>query len=357
MRHFLAVIPLLAALAGSGIPSFAGAATSEPVTQDAGKTPVVVQMPGSAPKAGVPVPPPAAASTEPVTQDAGKTPVVVQMPGSAPKAGVPVPPPAAASTEPVTQDAGKTPVVVQMPGATKGEAVPSVPAEPEAAAPAAPSRAPVAPLPQSVSPAPTPAPTPFNAASAPSAYQTQRLTARNFFAILPTGIFEVTPEGLDERQKQELLVKGQTDFWELAGETDDVIVFTALPFRDSGVAVRLFRNVDDGSVLAAIGTLGGEMCTVELWRMDRNGRTIPVDTPQEPAVKEFFDKGAVLPRNINPSVSICLGRGGLVARPIFWNASGMVHMPLAHDVSYQWDGHRFQKLVQAHRPDEANGEF
>ena len=121
------------------------------------------------------------------------------------------------------------------------------------------------------------------------------------------------------------------------------------------MAVRLFRNDQDGSVLAAVGTLGGEMCTVELWRMDRNGRTIPVDTPQEPGVREFFAKDAALPKDINPSVSICLGRGGLVARPFFWNASGMVHVPLTNDVSYQWDGRHFQKQVQPHQDTPANG--
>lgn len=322
MRHYLSVIPMLAVLAGSGIPSAVGAAASESAAQDTGKAPVVVQMPRTLPDAG---PTPAAASQETGATEIGRDPVVVRMPYS---------------TEAVEANSQPSPAE-----SGEGSSLPPVPP------------APVAPLPPSVTPAPPPVPTPSNAASAPSAYQTQRLTARNFFAILPTGIFEVTPEGLDERQKQELLVTGQTDFWELAGETDDVIVFTALPFRDSGVAVRLFRNVDDGSVLAAVGTLGGEMCTVELWRMDRSGRTIPVDTPQEPAVKEFFSAGTTLPRNINPSVSICLGRGGLVARPIFWNSSGMVHLPLAHDVSYQWDGHRFQKQVQAHKADSGGSEF
>lgn len=323
MRHNLAAIPLLAALLGGGMASPAAAAAPEPVTQDTGRMSGLIQMPPSPPSGGSPSASDASAASG--TREEGREPVVVRMPSS--------------------------------PESPAGPGLPSVPPESKTQPVSPASPAPVAPLPQNVSPAPTPAPTPSNAASAPSAYQTQRLTARNFFALLPTGIFEVTPEGLDERQKQELLVTGQTDFWELAGETDDVIVFTALPFRDSGVAVRLFRNADDGSVLAAVGTLGGEMCTVELWRMDRNGRTIPVDTPQEPAVKEFFSAGTALPRNINPSVSICLGRGGLVARPIFWNASGMVHLPLAHDVSYQWDGRRFQKQVLPHKQDEMESEF
>lgn len=271
----------------------------------------------------------------------------------------------AASAEQAKEGATGGPIIVRMPEPVAAEqpspasgdrqdtasSAPTAPAPGKSGSGAAAAPA----LPQNVSPAPTPAATPSNAASAASAYQTERLTARHFFATLPTGIFETTAEGLDESQKQELLVNGKTDFWELAGETDDVIVFTALPFRDSGVAVRLFRNEQDGSVLAAIGTLGGEMCTVELWRMDRNGRTIPVDTPQEPGVREFFARDAALPKDINPSVSICLGRGGLVARPIFWNASGMVHVPLANDVSYQWDGRHFQKQVQPHQDTAANG--
>lgn len=271
----------------------------------------------------------------------------------------------AASAEQAKEGATGGPIIVRMPEPVAAEqpspasgdrqdtasSAPTAPAPDKSGSGAAAAPA----LPQNVSPAPTPAATPSNAASAASAYQTERLTARHFFATLPTGIFETTAEGLDESQKQELLVNGKTDFWELAGETDDVIVFTALPFRDSGVAVRLFRNEQDGSVLAAIGTLGGEMCTVELWRMDRNGRTIPVDTPQEPGVREFFARDAALPKDINPSVSICLGRGGLVARPIFWNASGMVHVPLANDVSYQWDGRHFQKQVQPHQDTAANG--
>ena len=301
MRHAFAVVAILSVCLGSGNASSVLAAAPEQTDEGAGK-PIIVRMP-----------------------EAVQSP---QQPS----------PSAAAATQATPPAAGATPETPTASSAHKKS-----------------NGAPAPALPQNVSPAPTPAPTPSNAASAASAYQTERLTARHFFATLPTGIFETTAEGLDESQKQELLVNGKTDFWELAGETDDVIVFTALPFRDSGVAVRLFRNEQDGSVLAAIGTLGGEMCTVELWRMDRDGRTIPVDTPQEPGVREFFAKDAVLPKDINPSVSICLGRGGLVARPIFWNASGMVHVPLSHDVSYQWDGRHFQKQIQPHQETTENG--
>ena len=114
--------------------------------------------------------------------------------------------------------------------------------------------------------------------------QESALTAREAFGALPTSIFENTAEGLEDEDKQQLLEEGQSEFWELAGESRDVIVFRALPFRDSGVALRLFRDADDGSAVAAIGTLGTELCTVELWRVDASGRTVPVDVPQEPDI-------------------------------------------------------------------------
>lgn len=174
------------------------------------------------------------------------------------------------------------------------------------------------------------------------------LTAREAFSALPTSIFENTAEGLEDEAKQRLLEEGQTEFWELAGESRDVIVFRSLPFRDGGVALRLFRDADDGSAVAAIGTLGSELCTVELWRVDASGRTVPVDTPQEPDIREFFAPGQTLPEGVAPSVLICLGMGGLRATPVFWNSTGMVYLPLAHDIGYRWDGHRFQKVVRPH---------
>ena len=184
--------------------------------------------------------------------------------------------------------------------------------------------------------------------------QESALTAREAFGALPTSIFENTAEGLEDEDKQQLLEEGQSEFWELAGESRDVIVFRALPFRDSGVALRLFRDADDGSAVAAIGTLGTELCTVELWRVDASGRTVPVDVPQEPDIQEFFAKGQPVPDDVNPSVLICLGMGGLRAHPVFWNKTGMLYLPLANEIGYRWDGHRFQKVVRPHA--EGSGE-
>lgn len=176
------------------------------------------------------------------------------------------------------------------------------------------------------------------------------MTARGVFSMLPPSIFENTAEGLPKEEKQRLLTEGHSEFWEVAGESEDVIVFSALPFHDSAVALRLFRNVDDGSVQAAIGTLGAAICTLELWRVDDSGRAVPVDTPPEPAISEFLDQGQSLPPDIEPDVLMCLGLGGLKAQPVFWDSRGMTQIPLAHDVSYQWTGRAFVKEVSPHRP-------
>lgn len=172
-------------------------------------------------------------------------------------------------------------------------------------------------------------------------------TARGMFTMLPTSIFETTAEGLSEADKQQLLTEGRTEFWEIAGETPDVLVFASLPFRDRAVGLRLFRNTADGSTEVAVGTLGEPICTVELWRLDTSGRIVPIDTPPEPDAREFLGNGQKLPENVMPTVLICLGLGGLKAVPVFWSRKGQVELPLQHDISYQWTGNGFEKQVVA----------
>ena len=171
------------------------------------------------------------------------------------------------------------------------------------------------------------------------------ITARSVFALLPASIFENTPEGLSAAEKQRLLAEGHADFWEIAGETEDVLVFASLPFRDAAVALRLFRHLDDGAVEAAVGTLGGPVCTLELWRVDASGRAVPADTPPEPDVSEFLAKGQKLPPDVRATVMLCLGLGGLKALPLFWTSTGMAHVPVANSVGYQWNGAVFEKRV------------
>ena len=63
------------------------------------------------------------------------------------------------------------------------------------------------------------------------------VTARGIFALLPESIFENTPEGLSAPEKQRLLTAGHSGFWEVAGETEDVMFFgstTGARYRFSG---------------------------------------------------------------------------------------------------------------------------
>ena len=53
-----------------------------------------------------------------------------------------------------------------------------------------------------------------------------------------------------------------------------------------------------------------------------------------------------LPPDVQATVMICLGLGGLRAQPLFWTSTGMAHVPVAYDIGYQWNGKRFEKYVQ-----------
>lgn len=166
-------------------------------------------------------------------------------------------------------------------------------------------------------------------------------SARGIFALLPPSIFENTPEGLSERAKQELLATGRSEFWELQAETVDMLIFAELPFGDRSVALRLFRNEKDGSIEIALGTLGEEICSLELWRMDASGRLVPVDAPDEPKFGEFFAKKR--PKTNGQTVLLCLSPRGLEAKPILWSKRGSSLVRPDYDINFIWDGTRFRK--------------
>lgn len=171
-----------------------------------------------------------------------------------------------------------------------------------------------------------------------------RPTARGIFSLLPPSIFENTPEGLSETSKEELLRDGRSQFWEIVGETPDTLVFAELPFRDRSVGLRLFHNAGDGSTDIALGTLGDPMCTVELWRMDRVGRIVPVDTPPEPSIQEFYRKRAA--KRNGQTVLVCLGEGGLKAVPVIWDKAGFRPLNADNEINFIWNGSRFEKKLR-----------
>lgn len=170
-------------------------------------------------------------------------------------------------------------------------------------------------------------------------------TARGMFILLPSSIFENTPEGLSDFDKYELLAKGRSHFWEITNETPDHMEFTALPLRDRGVGLRIFRNDRDGSTEIAVGTFGEPVCSVEMWRLDLSGRLVPVDTPDEPRITDFFGKEHKLRKRIRFSAIVCLGNDGLYSMPLFWNESGMLPSNVDNNIKYRWNGHNFEKQI------------
>lgn len=174
---------------------------------------------------------------------------------------------------------------------------------------------------------------------------------REFFARVPLTLFENTPEGMGEEERLELLELGTSAYWKIRDETELTLSFESLPFGESVVSVRLFPHKSQGAgqgfMLAAIGTSASSMCTMELWREDKSGRMVPEDTPHEPPIADFFQAGHGVPKDVEPAVLLCLGPQGLEAMPIFWNTSGMAHVPVDNRVIYQWTGTAFEKKVLA----------
>ena len=176
------------------------------------------------------------------------------------------------------------------------------------------------------------------------------MSAREYFGILPVTIFENTPEGMSEQEKRQLLEQGRTEFWQMHTEGPDGLDMISLPFGESMVSLRVFRGEGQGAAhtaprgtLIAVGTTGTPMCTLELWREDAAGRVVPVDTPEEPTARDFFAPGSGMPRDVQLSVFFCVTDRGLEAQPVFWNATGMAHVPVNFRVLYVWADGQFKK--------------
>lgn len=182
------------------------------------------------------------------------------------------------------------------------------------------------------------------------------MTARDYFAMLPATIFESTPEGLPDLEKRQLLERGRTEFWEVREENPDVLLVASRPFGETWVNVRVFRDDAPSDLdreghgeLVALGTQsvsGTSVCTLELWRADRKGRIVPVDTPPDPDPAEFFEgskSAPTLPQGTRVSILFCLHEHGLEALPLFWNQRGMLHLPVRNEIHYRWEKGVFQK--------------
>ena len=174
--------------------------------------------------------------------------------------------------------------------------------------------------------------------------RSEELLARDYFRMLPTTIFDTTLEGMSEEEQRELLDNGETVFWEVRNEGHDGLDMVSRPLGDTVVALRVFRGGRQGT-LAVLGTVGAPLCTLELWRADSNGRIVPVDTPDEPGVREFFGPDHALPQGVEPAVFFCVTDAGLEARSVFWTSTGMVQLPVDFRLHYVWRDGQFRKTV------------
>lgn len=181
---------------------------------------------------------------------------------------------------------------------------------------------------------------PLNAAGA------EGLSARRLFEILPGSIFENTEARLDEAEKRALLEEGISRSWQISDETPDAIVFSSYALPRRTVVVRVFRHAGAKDCIAAIGTQGDSICTVELWKVDASGRITPFDTPVEPSIGEFFSSRRRPPLDQQNSVLICLGKDGLLAKPVFWNENGFSVPRIDREISYKWNGAYFEREVR-----------
>jgi hypothetical protein len=170
--------------------------------------------------------------------------------------------------------------------------------------------------------------------------------ARDVFTRMPDTIFENTPAGLAEEEKQDLLTKGKSEFWEVGIDTESTWELVALPFRDISVLLNVFHYSETDAIVAAMGTRGSSVCTIELWREDEKGHIMPVEVPESPELKEFFraqpDFKAL---GLEPLVMMCVQPGRLEANIVFWNEAGMTEIPVDNVVQYYWSGKKFEKVI------------
>lgn len=170
------------------------------------------------------------------------------------------------------------------------------------------------------------------------------MSAMEIFSRLPVTIFEDTPEGLSDDERNQLVDRGECAYWLVSSEGPDHLSLLSRPFGETKVTLRVFRSGEHGFV-AAIGTSSTPICALELWGLDSASGLVPVDTPADPPVSDYFDPGYRLPRNLSPAKLFCLTDDGLESRPLFWGPDGLMHIVPTRLVNYVWKDGQFVKKI------------
>lgn len=170
------------------------------------------------------------------------------------------------------------------------------------------------------------------------------LSAMEIFARLPVSFFDDTPEGLSEDERNQLVETGRCNYWQVESEGSDNLVLVSRPFGETRVTLRVFRGGEHDFV-AALGTSSAPMCALELWGQDSAGGLVPVSTPSDPPMSDYFTKNIRLPRDVSPAILFCLNTDGLETRPLFWGPEGLLNIPLDRTVNFVWQNGKFEKKV------------
>ncbi len=176
-------------------------------------------------------------------------------------------------------------------------------------------------------------------------------SALDIFRLLPTSVFENTPEGLSDEEKQTLIRSGRTSLWRLLPLDTDELKIESLPVSGSEVTIRLFHERE--ATVAAVGAESRDGCAVELWRLDAQNRLVPYPLPPEPATADFF---APLepPAGIKASMLFCLSGTVLRSHALFTGPQGEdARVRPRNIVFYRWTGAGFEKAVIPVPPEPA----
>ncbi len=168
-------------------------------------------------------------------------------------------------------------------------------------------------------------------------------SALDIFRLLPVTIFENTPEGISEGEKQTLIENSRTGLWRLIPVDSDELRVESRPDADSSVTVRLFHG--RGMTVAAEGAQTRDTCALELWVHDDRHRLTPYPLPPDPLLRDFFGPDNHPPAGLDHSIRICLAADVLRAYPLFTGPGGPTAVSLDNAVFFRWTGGGFEKAV------------
>lgn len=183
----------------------------------------------------------------------------------------------------------------------------------------------------------------FSAVATARAEDRASMGAAALMRLLPTSIFDNTPEPIGQDDLDLLLTRGYIDNWVVAESSRNSLRMTATGDSPGEVLVQVLRA--SPRTIVILGASSGDTCAAELWEQKPGGGLVPHVAPPGPSAAEFFALTRNVPRNIIASYSLCLEAGMLEAVPRFWNAAGPVDITPDNRVFYIWNGENFVQRV------------